>query len=403
MATVMRYPAGVALLGLLACGKPTGLGGPVTVLAQVHVLVPDTPVAGGAADGGELDGGELDGGSDRNFDAGAVDGGAISLPLRAALVWGMQWWPEPFCLLPPESAAAAQVIAAGCPDSFGFTPARVGADTPITPGVPATLDIIDLPTADLMVGDLTARIAYASIVVYGDGNGNGALDLASPPRQQRRGGPGGGGPGGGGSGGDGTGGDAVATTDVVVGASFISMTLPDQRVAYREGDFNPAVAFYPRVGCPDPPPKFSVLSAGGFSREQALAAALGGGLPAEDPATCGTASLDQTIVVPLQPTADLRQLACVPNDSGGVTYYREAPPTVPNRRGPWACMSFPHLPGDTTAAVPGQQLVWASAPNEPCRYTFHYTLRGCNDDPGCATRKWDLPAPPPWWPCAATP
>jgi len=36
-----------------------------------------------------------------------------------------------------------------------------------------------------MIGDLTARIAYASLIVYDDINGNGMLDLHHPPHHQR--------------------------------------------------------------------------------------------------------------------------------------------------------------------------------------------------------------------------
>lgn len=371
MATLSRLLPIVCLACSSACGKPTGLGGPVTPLAQIHVQTT-----------GDL--------APPPIDGGVLDAGVAGPPLRVALVWGLQWLPEPFCLLPPESPEAAQVIAAGCPDSFGFVADRVGADVAIQPDVPTTIDLISLPGADVMVGDLTARIAYASIVVYQDRNGDGVLDLRHPPQQRRRGE---------------SPSDASGPPDIVYGASFVSMTAPDQRIAFREGGFNPSLAFYPRVGCPDPPAGFSILSAGGFSPQEALTSALVGQLPAENPASCGTAGLEQTILVALQASTDLRQLACTANDSGGVTYYREAPANPPSLVGrAWACTGFPHLPGDTAAPPAGQQLVVAGAADQPCRYTFHYTLRGCGNDPACATPNWDITGTPPtWWPCLVSP
>ncbi|HWJ55882.1 MAG TPA: hypothetical protein VNR90_06675, partial [Vicinamibacterales bacterium] len=79
--------------------------------------------------------------------------------LRVALVWGAQWLTEPFCVLPPESPEAADVIAAGCRDPFGFVPNVVSVGVPIAVGEPATLTLTQLPAADVMVGDVTARVA----------------------------------------------------------------------------------------------------------------------------------------------------------------------------------------------------------------------------------------------------
>jgi hypothetical protein len=188
------------------------------------------------------------------------------------------------------------------------------------------------------------------------------------------------------------------------------MTLPDQRVAYREGGFNANIAFYPRNGCDPPPVRFSILSAGGFSQSDALLAFLQGQLPAEDPATCGVATLDQAVVtIPLQaPTTELTELSCTVNDTGGTTNYSQAPATAPTPTpdlsgATWACVGFPHIPGDDAGVVSGQQLVVATAP-DPCQSVTHYTLRGCDNDPGCAAPSWDVTATPPsWWPCPTTP
>jgi len=416
MNTTVKTWIRIAFAGfvLTACGRPVGLDVPAKPLKQIHVLVTGIVAAAGPVDSGpSVDADAVD--ADMNVDAGdmdavAVDAGAVDAVagpghLRAALVWGLQWLPEPFCVLPPGSPEAAAVIAAGCRDSFGFIPSRAAADIPITPGVPATFDLYTLPAADVMVGDITGRIAYASVIVYADRNGNGVLDLRHPPRQRRRGeaiddGPG--------------------APDAVYGASFISMSQPDRRVAFLEGDFSAlrGVAFYPRLGCADPPMSFSILSAGGFSALTALTSGLAGMIPPEDdPSACATAALDDTIVVPIPPQAPvaLSQLACTTNDEGGVTYYRQAPTVADpkDKADPidlthwtWACAGFPRIGTDVGAGSSAQQLVIAM-PAGPgaCKTTRHYTLRGCDNDPFCALPTWPAPGlpVPAWWPCSTSP
>jgi hypothetical protein len=394
MARLIRFLAMAPIAGCAfpGCGKLVGLDTPVTPLARIRVQF-----------------------------AGYLP--ATAGPLRVALVWGAQWLPEPFCVAPPKAVPAVvqpgwklpsvdDVVAAGCPDNFRFVPDRAGADIPIQPDVPPTIDLINLPAADVMVGDVTARIAYASVVVYYDRNGNGTLDFHHPPHHQDHEedyNPG-----------------TPATSDVVFGASFISMTKPDQRVAFREGEFDANVAFYPRIGCDNsqPLPGFSILSAGGFDASLALQ----GQLPTEsDPAACAVATLDDAVVTILlsAPTADAgaegdaraegnagaqdeyywsrAELACTDPETGGMTFYLQPDTsfdfTSPNMP-PWACVGFPRLSGDTAEVASGQQLVIANA--GPCKSVIHFILRGCANDPHCAAPSWDL-APPAWWPCSTTP
>jgi len=385
MATLNRMltMAVLACLGLAGCGKLVGLNTPVTPLAQIQFQVTGDFTSVQRAD---------------------TVGQAPSL--RVALVWGAQWQAEPFCLWPPsdvlpppQSPGVQAVVAAGCPDSFRFVPDRDDADIPVTPGVPATITLVNLPSADVMVGDVTARVAYASLIVYDDRNGNNTLDFHYPPEHRRNGEP-----------------PVVedagppATLDIVYGASFISMTLPDQRVAYREGTFDTSatgVAFYPRYGCGAPLPGFSILSAGGFSQSAALAATLQGQLPEEDPTTCVEATLEQAVVtIPLQaPAGLLTQLACGVNDGGGTTYYYKPPATSPDLTDlPWACVGFPQIPGNDAGVSIGTQLVVASSSSAACQSVYHYTLRGCDTDPNCSTPSWDVTATSlTWWPCPTTP
>jgi hypothetical protein len=385
MATLNRMltTAAFAYLAFSGCGKLVGLNTPVTPLAQIQLQV--------TGDFGSVQ---------------RADTVGQTPNLRVAMVWGAQWQPEPFCFLqmsdvmpPPESPGVDAVKAAGCPDSFRFVPDSDDADIAVIPGALTTITLVSLPRAEVMVGDLTARVAYASLIVYDDRNGNGTLDFHHPPRHRRRGQP-----------------DvsedagASATWDVVYGASFISMTMPDQRLAYREGSFDNSVtgvAFYPRYGCGEPLPSFSILSAGGFSQAAAVDAALQHQLPEEAP-PCVEATLDQAVVnIALQaPTTRIAELACAVNDGGGATFYSRPPEDSPDLLNlKWACVGFPEIPGDDAGIVSGIQLVVASPPSAACQSVTHYILRGCDDDPGCSTG-WDLTAltdRPAWWPCTTTP
>lgn len=383
MATLRQSLAiivGIAGLPALGCGKSVGLGGTVTPLGQIHVQVTGDLPASAASD---------------------------PTHLHVALVWGLQWQPEPFCAFPPPEAA--NVVAAGCPDNFGFVPNLVGADTTFQPGSLATIELTSLPAADVMVGDLTSRIAYGSIVLYDDVNQNGILDLRTPPRFRRHGNQpptvddGG----------------VVGPRDIVFGATFISMAKPDTRVAFLEGTFDKTVAFYPREGCtPDPPKGFSVLSAGGFSPDETTLLLEGklpkGKFPSET--SCAIGAISDPIVMDLsaqtvdsgQPVdlAQLAQLACtVDPEHGSGPNYRVAPTDLPDTVDhACACTSFPHIPGDDAGVPTAQQFVCASAASDACRYLVHYTLRGCDNDPSCASPSWDLTATPPqWWTCSTAP
>jgi hypothetical protein len=308
--------------------------------------------------------------------------------LRASLVWGAQWLTEPFCILPAESDAAAAVIAAGCRDPLGFVPARVAANVPVTIGTPASVSLLDLPSADVMVGDVTARVAYGSIVVYEDCDNSGTLELATPHRLPR----GGRGP---------EEDDTLDSADVVYGASFVTMTAPDQRVAYREGAFDMAGAFYPRSGCGAPlTPGFSVLAAGGFSKDEAVAATIAGRLPAEDPATCSELRADAAVfTLAVQAPAGVREVSCVERNNDSTVRYRQPPDQAPDLTGRLSACT--HLPSFDSGGMSSLiQLVISGRTGDRCQGLTHYTLRGCRENVACPVPDWDFTAnPPAWWPC----
>ena len=114
------------------------------------------------------------------------------------------------------------------------------------------------------------------------------------------------------------------------------MTAPDQRVAYREGAFDARSAFYPRAGCDPPTPGFSVLAAGGFSAEAALAALLSGGLPPEDPSTCAvSAPAETTIAIAARAPAEVQEVGCDERTDDSSVRYREPPANRPTSRTAW--------------------------------------------------------------------
>jgi hypothetical protein len=358
----------LAPLLLAACGDLQGFGGPAPPLATLNVVFH-----------GDL--------------ASLRPANVSTHALRVALVWGAQWLTEPFCVLPAESMDVAPVIEAGCRDTFGFVPAAVSVSAPITVDVPTTLTLSQLPGADVMVGDVTARVAYGSLVLFDDYDDSGTLELSMPHRL----------PSGGRREEDFRGSDS---RDVIYGASFFTMTAPDQRLAYREGEFDMLSAFYPRAGCDPPPRGFSVLAASGFSEAAALAATLAGQLPPETyPSDCLATQppADATITIQAQTPPDVVEVGCDERTADSSIRYREPPTNDPGLAiHTWACAHLPTF--DTGGSSPASsliQLVVASGPPEGrCKGLTHYTLRGCREDVNCPVPDWDFTASrPAWWPC----
>lgn len=329
-------------------------------------------------------------------DTGPVD-------LQIALVWGRQWLVEPLCLEAPggplpidprdDAASVTAVLTAGCRDPFGFVPARVAASEPAVLGDPDTIQLFELPDADLMVGQLTARVAYASFVVYDDKNGDGTLNLARPNRFNGRMGPGGG-----------QTNLPTQVTDVVYGASFVAMTAPDQRVGYREGAFDANGAFYPRAGCGDTPPGFSVLAASGFTEQAAYSATINGTIPQEsDPSQCVQAAPSTPVAFATQSPTTLvvSELKCTEQLTDASVRYREPDIDMPDfTNRVTACVHYPSfgMPSDIVEFVVSG-VVNGPTPDS-CVGLTHYILKGCTEGPQCGTPDWDhSQAPPSWWPC----
>jgi hypothetical protein len=206
--------------------------------------------------------------------------------------------------------------------------------------------------------------------------------------------------------------------DTVYGASFITMTAPDQRIGYREGAFVQS-AFYPRAGCGDPPPAFSVLAAGGFTPAAAESAVLAGKLPPEDPATCAQVAPpeDTTVQIAVAAPADVTEVACTETTADSSVRYREPVDMPPDFTGrDTACVNVPTAGvggGSGSGLGPGSgstvELIVTGIVNgsgsgsdatDSCKGLTHYILKGCRESPDCAAPDWDhTAAPPPWWPC----
>jgi len=284
--------------------------------------------------------------------------------LQVALQWAVQPYPDPTCLPPAENPAHAAVIAVGCSDPLAFDHGTSGLiGFPVRDDGTATIDVFTLPT--YLVGDRYAQIAYASVFAYDYQKGNDR--------------------------------EGIAASSVLYGASFSSMTKPDTRLAFRHGSYNDELAFYPRRGCAAPPEGYSIVSAGGFTVEQAVDAQAHGELPSQDPGDCRVDTLDHEVVVALRPHDEVQDLDC----SSSAPFYGPPGGVAPDSFDPkavrLACTSMP----DFGAGRAGKQQAVAAEidpPPDECKRIQHFILRGCYLDPYCDTPDWDV-APPSWWPC----
>jgi hypothetical protein len=350
------------VLSLVAgCGDLVGFGGATPPFTTVHVETT-----------GDLD-------AVRVMNATNED-------LRVGLAWATAWLPEALCFLPPESPEVAAVVAAGCRNPLSFTPDRVASSVPIAPNTPVDLSLFELPSAEVLYGGVTARVAFGSLVVFDDRDHSGTLELARARRLPT------------------VGFDPEEdspTNDLVYGASLVAMTEPDQRLSFREGDFIES-GFYPRHGCGAPLPAFSILGAGGFSLADAVAATAAGVLPSEPAASCTQDPPENvTVSIPLRPNPEVREVGCEQRNLDSSVRYRQPPADQPDLADrTFACAKIPQFGADDgTGGI--IQLVVASKPAETCRGITHYTLVGCREGKlVCDAPVWDLRTnPPAWWPC----
>lgn len=340
---------------------------------------------------------------------------ASSVRLRAALVWGAVPAPSEFCtrnaLGLSGDASATAVYFQGCKDVFAFVPKLTQATADVRPDGTATIELMHLPTAEVLVGTPEGRVAHGSIVIFDDRNGNGTLNLSRANheyvcREDGRG-PNGNGPSncppefgdvdasdtGDASGGDGQGADGGTSgqvnnrgggepgrngqefgqdeennepLDYIYGASFKSMLLPHVRITFREGSYTIGSFFYPTLGCAAPPGGFSAIAVSG--------------LPTKS--TCEAKKLADTVVeVALQATETISDFGCEPQ-----SFHFHDSRRAPDLNQPWVCLD-------------GNALIGANKPST-CKGLAAVSLRGCRQSHECAAPDWDdHEDPPDWWPC----
>ena len=313
--------------------------------------------------------------------------------LRAAVVWAEVPRPDPFCtkhahrlagigVPAPADPTEVAVAVAGCRSDFAFVPARSGPSAPVAADGTAHIDFTALPPAQVLVGAPNARIGYAAIVVFVDNDFNGKLWLHRSNnvefQQHLNGGPGGSEDGQEQSGYDSDEerffwpGDVMPEPDRVLGTSFLSMLLPNGRIAYREGGFDAAAQFYPMHGCTAPLQGFSQIAVTG----------------AWTAANCAAQSLGaEPLTVTLTGGQDSNSLAC---RAESTHYFDPAEDHAPKWETAFACLDS----GEFVMAHP----------KSICKGLSHFELKDCRGDGGCSDPQWDYSAKPPsWWPCAHAP
>lgn len=331
MRRVLTVLLGASALALAGCDDLAGLEARPSPLARIHVQLT-----------GDLE--------------TLRPPGAPPPDLRAAVQWLLPGLADPFCVPPAQNPQHAEVMAAGCRDPLAVASEflRIDDTVPVADDGSATIELFELPS--VVFGDSYGQIGFASLVVIG---------RQDTPRGQ---------------------------VDVFRAASFTSMTQPDTRLAFRHGRFDDALAFYPRRGCGAPPQGFSLVSAGGFTLDQAIAAQRRGELPVQDPAGCREDPVSRTVELAVRSPDELAELACAA--SAAAFYTAPADRLEPGQLA--ACVQLRDREGELTDRV---EAVVSGPPAGSCKSIVHHVLRGCFVDPLCATPDWDVPAPA-WWPCA---
>jgi hypothetical protein len=282
-------------------------------------------------------------------------------PLIGALIWAAVPRAHPVCLKYSDPG-----IRPACPDPYGVSYGSIERAVRIDPDGSFRLELFHLPRAAVSVGDAMTRIAYGSLLVAEDLNGDGELSFASSA---------GTGPGGRGEGGPNGSQDPsppAPDPDVPVAASLHNLRAPQRRIVFREGGFVADSRFYPAPGCDAPPQGFSVMFAPPYSEGPLATGA------------CRFSSLEDPVEVSPLSEADARTLVCNPLQRSDI---RPPPDDRP--------------PGKKTTQVCLEPGMLAVVTQGVCPRLTVYTLKGCRNDPACEKTDWDVTdAKPAWWPCS---
>jgi hypothetical protein len=281
-------------------------------------------------------------------------------PLLGVLVWAAVPAVNPVCLLHPDDAR----IAAACPDPFGVflgateTWAAVDADGNFD------LPLAHLPDAGNTVGDSSVRLAYGTLLVMEDLDGDRAPTLVPPPNGE-----------------DGNLTFSTVHPDRVGAASFYHLRAPQKRVVYREGSGALGSYFYSAPGCDPPRDGFWIMTAAPYVDANTSAG------------PCTYASTDERVEVPAlgaagDPITDPTALLCRSFQNDGTVRRAVGSPNAPSSGYQSACFG-----GNLLAAV-------YTHTRGICSLIRSYALEGCALNPDCPNPDWnDTTSPPSWWPC----
>lgn len=258
-------------------------------------------------------------------------------------------------------------LAKACPDPFSVDLFDLAATAPLdlTTGR-VTLDLDRLPDARVSVGDLGGRVAYGTLIVFREFDGNGWLDRLFVPRGQR------------GRRGDE---ERVDNREQILGASFFSMIERHQRVTFLEGEWQPISLFYPTIGCTTPPQGLSVMDAV-LSLTLTPEPKLDG--------DCQVRGVDTPVRIRPLSRDEARSLEC---------------PQAPRRlRDPLDDAADGDLPEDLSGGVCLDAETFALVEQRDgaaCGQLRVWALSGCRDgDSKCEEPNWDHRTnPPAWWSC----
>ncbi|MCC7381971.1 MAG: hypothetical protein IT384_09085 [Deltaproteobacteria bacterium] len=324
---VMTLSSAAALAGAIACGELQSVGTDPPVLAVIRGRVTDP----------------------RRLDP------EISKTMRVGVLWAGVPVSIPYCNahgptpLEPDRLVT-DLSARSCRDPFEVVPAMMGPSVPFD-GVTGAFEIVfeTLPSAEVMVGTRSARVAYGSIIVFQDEDGDGVLQLRPSCRDAQ--------------------GGATTSGDFIASASFDRLTETQLRLVYVEGPFDADSYFYPHPSCSELPPRgFSLWTVGSVleSRSQ----------------LCHIESLDQELTIALRDEGEYSRLLCRQSPREAFT---EPPPDDAPLGRTWECTKDGTLVVAESCACPGLRT---------------YRLSGCAGTLDCPTPEWDLRnEPPEWWPC----
>lgn len=282
-------------------------------------------------------------------------------PLIGALIWAAVPAVNPVCLPFPPRAE----LADACPDPFGVVAGEVSPGVPVDANGDFELAILQLPSLKLSVGDPATRIAYGSLVVVEDIDGDGQPSFPMAPARSNRKpfslDPG------------------VVSADRIVAASFSSLRVPQRRIVFREGDFVSPSSFYPACGWTAadrsniPPPQFSVLEVPPYAE------------PLPPPGSCQVDGIEARLTIAALSSAEGLALVCRPAQEVESLVRQPRVGEAPS--------------GDPLCLGP-QLLVTRFGVPRICPSLQSYALVGCGEDPGCAVPEWDVrTSPPAWWSC----